>query len=109
MLRIRTTLTLLLLLSAAASAQDLNTALSAVVRISGTRNDTPVRGTGFLIALDRDRATILTASHVIEGVRGGSFVAGLAGLRSASRAGFRSMDRNKAIGFRCARSSHRPT
>ena len=33
------------------------------------RNGTSVRGTGFVIVLDRDRATILTASHVIEGVQ----------------------------------------
>ena len=66
---IRAALALLLLLSTAASAQDLDTAVSAVVRISGTRNGTPVRGTGFVVGLDRDKATIVTASHVIEGVQ----------------------------------------
>jgi Sulfatase-modifying factor enzyme 1 len=65
----RTALALLLLLSAAASAQELDTALSALVRISGTRGDTPVRGSGFVIALDCDKATIVTASHVIERVQ----------------------------------------
>ncbi len=62
-----TALALLLLLPAAASAQELDTAVSAVVRISGTRGGTPVRGTGFVVGLDRDKATIVTASHVIEG------------------------------------------
>src|SRR5262245_45731452 len=65
-MRFRTALALLLLLAPAASAQDLDTALSALVRISGTRNDTPVRGSGFVVRLDRDQATIVTASHVIE-------------------------------------------
>lgn len=65
----RTALALLLLLSPAASAQDLDTALSALVRISGTRSETLVRGSGFVVALDRGKATILTASHVIEGVQ----------------------------------------
>ena len=62
-------LALLLLLEPAAFAQELDTALSAVVRISGTRGDTPVRGSGFVVGLDRDKATIVTASHVIEGVQ----------------------------------------
>lgn len=66
---IRTVLALLLLLAPAASAQDLDTALSALVRISGTRNDTPVRGSGFVVVLDSDKATIVTASHVIEGTQ----------------------------------------
>ncbi|HYO15457.1 MAG TPA: SUMF1/EgtB/PvdO family nonheme iron enzyme [Thermoanaerobaculia bacterium] len=66
---LRTALALLLLLPAAASAQDLDAALFAVVRISGTRGDTPVRGSGFVIDLDRDKATIVTASHVVEGVQ----------------------------------------
>ena len=71
-MRLRTTIVaLLLLLPVAASGQEqsLDTALSALVRISGTRDDTPVRGSGFVVALDRDEATIVTASHVIEGVR----------------------------------------
>lgn len=66
---IRTALALLLLFPAATSAQDLDTAVSAMVRISGTRNGTTVRGTGFVVGLDRDKATIVTASHVIEGVQ----------------------------------------
>jgi hypothetical protein len=40
-----------------------------VVRISGTRGGTPVRGSGFVVGLDRDKATIVTASHVIEGAK----------------------------------------
>lgn len=65
---LRTVLALLLLLPSAAAAQ-LDTAVSAVVRISGTRGDTPVRGSGFVVGLDRDKATIVTAAHVIEGVQ----------------------------------------
>jgi formylglycine-generating enzyme required for sulfatase activity len=65
----RTALALLLLAPAAASAQGLDTAVSAVVRISGTRGDTPVRGSGFVVGLDADKATIITASHVVEGVQ----------------------------------------
>jgi formylglycine-generating enzyme required for sulfatase activity len=66
----RTALALALLLPAAASAQELDMAVSAVVRISGTRGGTPVRGTGFVVGLDRAKATIVTASHVIAGVQG---------------------------------------
>jgi formylglycine-generating enzyme required for sulfatase activity len=63
-------LALLLLLPAAAFAQELDTtAISALVRISGTRNGTPVRGSGFVVGLDRDKATVVTAAHVIEGVQ----------------------------------------
>ena len=51
----RTALALLLLFPATASAQDLDTAVSAVVRISGTRGATPVRGTGFVVGLERDK------------------------------------------------------
>jgi hypothetical protein len=66
---VRTAFALLLLLPAAAATQELDPAVSAVVRISGTRGGTPVRGTGFVVGLDRDKATIVTASHVIEGVQ----------------------------------------
>ena len=66
---IRTALALLLLLPAAASAQDLDAVVSSVVKISGTKDGTPVRGSGFVVGLDRDKATIVTASHVIEGVQ----------------------------------------
>ncbi|HTG36081.1 MAG TPA: SUMF1/EgtB/PvdO family nonheme iron enzyme [Thermoanaerobaculia bacterium] len=65
---IRAILALLLLFPAAASAQELDTAFSALVRISGTRDGTTVRGTGFVVGLDHDKATIVTASHVIEGM-----------------------------------------
>src|ERR1043165_9356053 len=68
MLRLRTVLALLLLFSAAASAQEeLETAMSAMVRISGTKDGSTVRGSGFVVALVPDKATILTASHVVEG------------------------------------------
>src|SRR5437763_13872646 len=63
-------LALLLLLPAAASTQRLDEARAALVRISGTRGGTPVRGSGFVINLENGRATIVTASHVIEGVEG---------------------------------------
>jgi formylglycine-generating enzyme required for sulfatase activity len=52
-----------------AAAQDLKAATGALVRISGTREDTPVRGSGFVVAVNGDKATIVTASHVIEGVQ----------------------------------------
>ncbi len=67
---IRAALALLLLLPAAAWAQgqDLDTALSAVVRISGTREGATVRGSGFVVALEPGKATIVTAAHVIAGV-----------------------------------------
>ena len=65
---LRAALTLLLLLPAAATAQELDQAVSALVRISGTRGGTPVRGSGFVVGLERDKAVIVTASHVIEGV-----------------------------------------
>jgi len=68
-MRFRATLALLLLLPSAASAQDLGTAVSAVVRTSGTKDGTTVRGSGFVVGLERDKATIVTASHVIEGVQ----------------------------------------
>jgi formylglycine-generating enzyme required for sulfatase activity len=70
MLRLRTALALLLLFSAAASAQeDLETALSAIVRISGTKDGSTVRGSGFVVGLAPGKATIVTASHVIEGLQ----------------------------------------
>jgi hypothetical protein len=51
-------------------AQGLDEAsLNAMVQIVATRNGDTVRGSGFIIALDRERsiATILTSAHVIEG------------------------------------------
>src|SRR5262245_25353181 len=66
---IRIGIALLLLLPSAVSAQDLDTAIAAVVRISGTRGGTPVRGSGFVVNRDRDKVTIVTASHVIEGAQ----------------------------------------
>ncbi len=58
-----------LLLPAGAPAQDVDHALASAVRISGTRHGTPVRGSGFAVAVARDVATLVTASHVIEGAR----------------------------------------
>ena len=66
---IRTALALLLLLPASTSAQNLDTAVSAVVRISGISGDASVRGSGFVVGLDHNKATIVTASHVIQGVQ----------------------------------------
>lgn len=66
---IRAALALLLLLPAAASAQGPDTAVSALVRISGTRGGAPVRGSGFVVGLDDNKATVVTASHVIEGLQ----------------------------------------
>ena len=60
---------LLLLTPAFASAQEVDGALASAVRISGTRNDTPVRGSGFVVAVGQGVATVVTASHVIEGTR----------------------------------------
>ncbi len=58
---------LLLLTPAVLSAQDVDQALASTVQISGTRQGTPVRGSGFVVALNRGVATVMTASHVIEG------------------------------------------
>ena len=65
----RTALALFLLLPAAASGQNLDAAVSAVVRISGVRGDESVRGSGFVVELDHNKATIVTASHVIQGIQ----------------------------------------
>jgi formylglycine-generating enzyme required for sulfatase activity len=65
---LRAALTLLLLLPAAATAQEIDQAVYALVRISATSNGTTARGTGFVVGLERDKATIVTAAHVIEGV-----------------------------------------
>jgi hypothetical protein len=50
-------------------APELPKAASALVRISGTRSGTSVRGSGFVVGLDRDKATIVTAAWVIEGAQ----------------------------------------
>lgn len=85
-------LALVLLLPAAVSAQDLDPALSALVRISGTRDGATVRGSGFVVGLDRDEAMIVTVSHVIAGVEKieVTFAADL--TRSFPAAGFMRMD-----------------
>ena len=67
--QLRTAFALLVLLEGSAAAQELDTAVAALVRISGTRDDTPVRGSGFVVGLDAEKATIVTAAHVIEGVQ----------------------------------------
>jgi formylglycine-generating enzyme required for sulfatase activity len=59
----------LLLLPSSILGQDIDASISALVRISGVRDATPVRGSGFVVALNRDQATIVTASHVVEGVK----------------------------------------
>ena len=66
---IRKVATPLLLLFASACMQRLDLAVPALVRISGTRGGTSIRGTGFIVGLDRGKATIATASHVIENVQ----------------------------------------
>lgn len=66
---VRAALALFLLLPAAAVAQEVETSFSALVRISGTRDGTLARGSGFVVGLDGDKATIVTASHVIEGMQ----------------------------------------
>ncbi len=65
---LRAALALLLLLPAGAAAQDLDQAMSALVRVAGERDGVLTRGSGFVVGLDADKATIVTASHVIEGV-----------------------------------------
>ncbi len=71
----RAVIVLLLLLPTAGFPQDfatvpddLDTAISAVVRISGIRNGSRVQGSGFVVGLAPGKATIVTASHVIQGV-----------------------------------------
>ncbi len=60
----------LLLLPAPATAQDATLALTSLVRITCTRGGEPrPPGSGFIVAIEGDRATIVTASHVIEGAR----------------------------------------
>ncbi len=59
---------LLFLLPSALATQDLDQCVFSVVKISGLRGGTPVRGSGFVVGLDHGKATIVTASHVIEGV-----------------------------------------
>lgn len=51
-------------------SQGVADALNSLVRISGTRDGgTPVRGSGFIVSRDRAVATVVTSSHVIEGVQ----------------------------------------
>ena len=52
---------------AAAGVQDFESAIAAAVRISGPRAGDPVRGSGFVVCLEENVATIVTASHVIAG------------------------------------------
>ena len=57
------------LVCAAAPAQDADRALASMVRIWGTRSGTLMQGSGFVVAIGRGSATIVTAAHVIEGTR----------------------------------------
>lgn len=58
---------LTVLAGAVIQSQGRAAALSAFVRIDGTVQVTPCQGSGFVVGLDRGVATIVTASHVIEG------------------------------------------
>ena len=62
-------LVFLLLLVPAASAQEVEWALAAAVSVLALRNNSPVRGSGFVVALEPSVATVVTAAHVIEGAR----------------------------------------
>ena len=56
--------------SARLQSQSIEQALSAVVLIAGSRGEgTAVRGSGFVVALERGVATVVTSSHVIEGTK----------------------------------------
>ncbi len=59
-------LAVLLLLPSAVSAQDVDSALAAVVRISGRHNEIPARGSGFVVARTGSAVTVVTASHVVQ-------------------------------------------
>ncbi len=59
----------LFVLPAASPAQDIEPIFASMVRITATRGDATVRGSGFVVDLRRDVATIVTASHVIEGAQ----------------------------------------
>ena len=51
-------------------SQGVGQALDSLVRITGTRDGgTPVRGSGFIVSRDDGVATVVTSSHVIEGVQ----------------------------------------
>lgn len=54
---------LLFVLPAESSAQDVESVLASVVRISGTRGGTTIRGSGFVVDPQGDVATIVTAAH----------------------------------------------
>ena len=59
-----------LLLPAPGSAQDATPALASLVRITCTRGGEPQPpGSGFVVTVEGDLATIVTASHVIEGAQ----------------------------------------
>jgi formylglycine-generating enzyme required for sulfatase activity len=60
---------LTLSLPPSAVAQELVSPQAGVVKITGLREGTPVQGSGFVVSLDRDKAVVMTASHVIEGVQ----------------------------------------
>jgi hypothetical protein len=56
--------------SAQSQSQGIEQALSGVVLIAGSRGEgTAVRGSGFVVALERGVAIVVTSSHVIEGTK----------------------------------------
>ncbi len=61
---------LLLMLPSVTTAQSATQALAALARITCTRGGEPQpSGSGFVVGIEGDLATIVTASHVIEGTR----------------------------------------
>ncbi len=68
-LRIAAVVALLLLLTTTASVQEIDLAMHSVVRISGLLDGASMHGSGFVVGLDGDEATIVTAAHVIEGLQ----------------------------------------
>ena len=55
--------------SARLQSESLEKALNAVVLIAGSRGGGTVRGSGFVVGLERGMAIVVTSSHVIEGTR----------------------------------------
>lgn len=55
----------------ASLGQTIQPSLRAMVQIVATRGDDTLRGSGFIVALDRQRgiATVLTSSHVVSGAK----------------------------------------
>src|SRR5262245_39827912 len=57
--------------AARAPVQGVESFLSAMVQIVATRNGETLRGSGFIVALDKERgiATVATSAHVVEGAK----------------------------------------